>query len=112
MFIPDPDFYLSRILDPKTETKERGEKIGCYTFFIATNFTKLNFFFEMLMKKIWPVFTELLNLLTKNLSPSSQKYGFGIRDPGSGIRKNLFPIVDLGPGVKKAADPGSATLHE
>jgi hypothetical protein len=33
MFIPDPDFYSSRIpdlgsrfLDPKTATKERGEK--------------------------------------------------------------------------------------
>ncbi len=26
MFIPDPDFYPSRIRDPKTATKERGEK--------------------------------------------------------------------------------------
>jgi hypothetical protein len=34
--------------------------------------------------------------------------GFGIRDPGSG--KNLFRIPD--PGVKKAPDPGSATLDE
>jgi hypothetical protein len=25
MFIPDPDFYPSRIPDPKTGTKERGE---------------------------------------------------------------------------------------
>jgi hypothetical protein len=32
--------------------------------------------------------------------------GSGIRDPGSG--KNLFRIPDL--GVKKAPDPGSATL--
>jgi hypothetical protein len=39
----------------------------------------------------------------KKLSLSSQKYGFGIRDPGSG--KNLFRIPD--PGVKKAQDPGS-----
>jgi hypothetical protein len=38
---------------------------------------------------------------------SSQKYGFGIRDPRSGI--NLFRMPD--PGVKKAPDPGSATLH-
>ncbi len=38
--------------------------------------------------------------------------GFGIRDPGPGIRKNLFRIPD--PGVKKAPDPGSgsATLFE
>jgi len=26
MFIPDPDFYPSRIPDPKTATKEKGEK--------------------------------------------------------------------------------------
>jgi hypothetical protein len=54
------------------------------------------------------------------LSLNSQKYGFGIRDPGSEIRdpgsgirkKNLFRIPD--PGVKKhwIPDPGSgyATL--
>jgi hypothetical protein len=35
MFIPDPDFYPSRIPDPKTATKERGEKICCYTFFCS-----------------------------------------------------------------------------
>jgi hypothetical protein len=29
--IPDPDFYPSRIPDPKTATKERGEKKICYT---------------------------------------------------------------------------------
>jgi hypothetical protein len=26
MFIPDPDFYPSRISDPKTATKDMGEK--------------------------------------------------------------------------------------
>jgi hypothetical protein len=46
-------------------------------------------------------FKELKNFLPKKLSLSSQKYGFGIRDPGSG--KNLFRIPD--PGVKKAPDP-------
>jgi hypothetical protein len=48
--IPDPDFYPSRIPDPgsripdpKTATKERGEKkFGVILFFVATNFTKLN----------------------------------------------------------------------
>jgi hypothetical protein len=51
-------------------------------------------------KKIWANFQRI----------SSQKYGFGIRDPGSG--KNLFRIPDT--GVKKAPIPdpgsGSATL--
>jgi hypothetical protein len=42
MFIPDPDFYPSRIPNPKTATKENGEKIFVdISFFVATNFTKL-----------------------------------------------------------------------
>jgi hypothetical protein len=42
MFIPDPDFYPFRIPDPKTATKERGEKkLLSNLFFVATNFTKL-----------------------------------------------------------------------
>jgi hypothetical protein len=47
--IPDPDFYPSRIPDlgsripdPKTARKERGEKkFVVITFYVATNFTKL-----------------------------------------------------------------------
>jgi hypothetical protein len=45
MFIPDPDFYPSRIPDPKskTVTKERGErKFVIILFIVITNFTKLN----------------------------------------------------------------------
>jgi hypothetical protein len=42
MFIPDPDFYSFRIPDPKTATKERGEKkFVVKPFFVATNFTTL-----------------------------------------------------------------------
>jgi hypothetical protein len=42
MFILDPDFYPSWIPDPKTATKERGEKkFVIITFYVATNFTKL-----------------------------------------------------------------------
>jgi hypothetical protein len=48
MFIPDPDFYPSRIQDPgsripdpKTATKERGEKkFDVIPLHVATNFTK------------------------------------------------------------------------
>ncbi len=47
--IPDPDFYPSRIPDPgsripnpKTAAKERGEKkLVVMPFYVATNFTKL-----------------------------------------------------------------------
>jgi hypothetical protein len=44
MLIPDPDFYPSwiRIPDPKTATKERGEKkLVVIPFYVAINFTKL-----------------------------------------------------------------------
>jgi hypothetical protein len=41
MFFPDPDFYASRIPDPKTAIKERGEKkLVVLPFFVAINFTK------------------------------------------------------------------------
>jgi hypothetical protein len=81
MFIPDPDFYPSRIPDPKTATKERDEKKFIFIpLLLATNFTKFKItFFEILVKKkIWANF--------QKLSLSSQKFGFGIRDPGSEIR--------------------------
>jgi hypothetical protein len=39
---PDPDFYPSQNPDPKTATKERGEKkLVVIPFYVATNFTKL-----------------------------------------------------------------------
>jgi hypothetical protein len=41
MLIPDPDFNPSQIPDPKTATKERGEKLFVVSpFYVATNFTK------------------------------------------------------------------------
>jgi hypothetical protein len=58
MFIPDPDFYPSRILDPgsriqKLQRKRGVKKISCETFFCSHKFPKfLNYFiFEMLKKK-------------------------------------------------------------
>ncbi len=74
--IPDPDFYPSRIPDlgfripdPKTATKERGEKkIVVIPFFVATNFAKLNIilFLKCQTKKFGPIFKELLKFLPKN----------------------------------------------
>jgi hypothetical protein len=34
--IPDPDFYPSRIPDPKTAKKEIGEKNGCHNFLLES----------------------------------------------------------------------------
>jgi hypothetical protein len=72
MFIPDPDFYPSAsripdpgswIPDPKTATKERGEKkICCHTFFCSQKFHKIvNYFIiEMLKKKIMANFQRII----------------------------------------------------
>ncbi len=97
------------ISDPgsKNSNKREGWKnISCHTFLCSHKFHKIgNYFsFEVPKKKMWANFQRILELCTQKLSASSQKYGFGIR--GSG--KNLFRIPD--PGVKKAPDPGSATL--
>jgi hypothetical protein len=59
-------------------------------------------------KKIGPIFKELLKFLPKKFSLSSQKYGFGIRDPEktySGSRGQK------GTG-SRIPDPGSATLNQ
>jgi hypothetical protein len=116
--IPDPDFYPSRIPDPgsripdpKTATKERGEKkIWCHTFLFSHKFHKIvhYFSFEVLKKKIWTNFQTIIELFAQKIVTKLSKVwvwdpGSGIRDPGSG--KNLFRIPD--PGVKKALDPGS-----
>jgi hypothetical protein len=65
-----------------------------------------------LRKTFGPIFKELENFLLKKLSLCSHKYGFGIRDPRSGIMKKPFP--DPGSRGQNAPDPGSgsATLVE
>jgi hypothetical protein len=76
MFIPDPDFYPFRTSDPKTVTKERGEKkIVFIPLYVATNFTNLKiiFLFEMLKKKFGPVFKELLNFLPQKFVTNLSK---------------------------------------
>ncbi len=110
--IPDPG---SRISDPGSKNSNKRQEWKNFfviPFFVATNFTKLNIILFLISwrKKFGPIFQELLKILPKKLSPSPQKYGFGIRDPGSG--KNLIRIPD--PGVKRHRIPnprsGSATL--
>jgi hypothetical protein len=58
----------------------------------------------MLKKKFGPIFKELLKFFHQKIF--SMLSNIWVWDPGSG--KNLFRIPD--PGVKKALDPGSATL--
>jgi hypothetical protein len=54
----------------------------------------------MLKKKIWANFQRITELFTQKIVTNLSKYGFGIRDPGSGTK----PIPDPG--------SGSATLIE
>jgi hypothetical protein len=93
MFIPDPDFYPSRILDlgsKNSNLREGWKKIFLSNLFLSHKLhIIINYFiFEMLKISIWVNFERIIELFTQKLSLSSQKYGFGIRekpipDPGS-----------------------------
>jgi hypothetical protein len=95
----------SRIPDfGSNKSNKRGERkkfVFLPYLFVATNITilKLILFLNWREEKNLGQFTKNYRTLPKKLSLSS-------RDPRSGIRKK--PIPD--PGVKKAPDPGSATL--
>jgi hypothetical protein len=94
----------SRIPDPKTATKERGEKkFVVITFYVATNFHKIaNYFsFEVLKKKIWANFQRIIELFTHKIVNKLSK--IWVWDPRSGIRKK--PIPD--PGSRGQKGTGS-----
>ncbi len=87
-FLPIPD-PRSRILDPKTATKERGwKKFSVITFYVATNLTKLQI---ILVLKCWRQkfranFQRIIELFTQKIVNKLSKIwvwdpGFEIRDP-------------------------------
>jgi hypothetical protein len=81
------NFYPSRIPDPKTATKERGEKSSCHTFLCSQKFRKIeNYFsFEVLLKKkIWAGFQRIIELFTQKIVTKLSK--ICVWDPGSEIR--------------------------
>jgi hypothetical protein len=103
MFIPDPDFYPSRIPDPKTATKERGVKKFVVHFSVVTNITKL----KIILFFNWQEnFICNQNVVIRLSKIYVWDPGTGFRDPGSG--EYLLRIPD--PGVQQALDPRSATL--
>ncbi len=89
----------SRIPDPPTSTKEgRNKSLLSYLFCCHAHMTQ--FKFDLFLnryryrKKIWANSQRIIGVFgPKKMPLSSQKYGFGIRDPGS--IKNLFRIPDL-----------------
>ncbi len=108
MFFPG-----SRILiftHPGSRIQKQQQKRGVEKFdvipFCSHKFHKIvhYFSFEVSKKKIWANFQRIIELCAQKIVTKLPKVW--VWDPGSG--KNLFRIPD--PGVKKAPDPGSATL--
>jgi hypothetical protein len=101
--IPDPDFYPSRIPDPKAATN--------YLFFCSHKFHKIKnyFIFEMLKNKIRTSFQRIIELFTQNSFTKLSK--IWVWDPRSGIGKKPFPDPGTGSRGKKGTgsripDPG------
>ncbi len=116
--IPDPDFLLIPDLGSRIQKQQqkRGVKKICCIFFCKKKFHKIEnyriLFLKCRIKKFGPVssFQRIVKLFTQKFFTKLSKiwvWDPRIRDPGS--RKNLFRIPDLGPGVKKAPDPGSGS---
>jgi hypothetical protein len=83
-FLPTPDLG-SRIPDPKTATKERGEKKIVVTFFVAKNFTKLNIIlFLKCWRKKWANFHRIIEVFTPKIVTKLSK--IRVWDLRSGIR--------------------------
>jgi hypothetical protein len=115
MFIPDPDFYPSRIPDTRSQISDpgsnnstkKGEYFCCPTISVAKNIIKLqiNFIFEQVKKFFFAKTLRIVVLFIHKFFIKLSK--IWVRDPGSKIRKT---IPDPGSRVKEAPDPGSSTL--
>jgi hypothetical protein len=94
MFNPDPDFYPSRISDPKTATK-----ICCYTFFCSHKIHKIvNYFIFELLNKIWANFQRIIDLFTQKIVTKLSKiWVWDLRS-----EKNLSRFLDQ---ASKRPDP-------
>jgi hypothetical protein len=98
----------SQISDPKQQQKTGVKKFFFVKpFFVATNFIKLNIILFLICrrKKFGPIFQKLLKFLPQKLSPSPQKYGFGIRDP----EKTYSGSRIQGSKKHQIQDPGSGS---
>jgi hypothetical protein len=108
MFIPDPDFYPSRIPDLgfriQKQQQNRGveKKISSHTFLCSHKFHKIeNYFsFEVLKKKVWANFQRIFKLFTPKIVTKLSK--IWVWDPektysGSRIqvsKRHLIPDPD------------------
>jgi hypothetical protein len=87
--VADPG-CLSRIPDPKTATKEIGEKkISCHTFLSSHKFHKIDNYFslEVIKKKIWANCLRIIELFPQKIVTKLSKIWLwdpGSKDTGSG----------------------------
>jgi hypothetical protein len=128
MFIPDPG-CSSRIPDPgswiqdpktrilifthpgsqipdlgsriKKQQQKRGAKKNWLPYLFLQPQISQNFIFQMLKKKICASFQRIIKLFTQIFATNLLKYGFGIRDPRSGIRDLGSEIRDPRSGIRK-----------
>jgi hypothetical protein len=106
----------SRIPDPKTVTKERGEKNLLAYFFCSHKFHKIKYYviFEILKKKIWANFQRIVEVFTQKTF--NMLSNIWVWDPGSEIRdpgKTYSGSRIQGSKRHRIPDPGSgsATLR-
>ncbi len=98
MFIPDPDFYWSRISDQTTATKGGGKFVCSNKYHNIESY----FSFEPVQKFFSRQFTKIVVLFTQKIVTKLWKSW--VWHPGSRKKKTIQD-----PRVKKAPDPGSAT---
>ncbi len=111
LFFTHPGFQIP-VPGSKKQLKRGMKKNCCHTIFCSHKFHKIaNYFmFEMLKKIIRANFQRIKELFTQKLSINSQKYGFGIRDPRSGIRKKTYSGSRI-QGSKKHRIPDPDPQH-
>ncbi len=105
--IPDPGSWISDPGSKNSNKREGWKKLVVITFYVATNFTKLQIILVLKCwrKKFGPILKEFFTQKIVNKLSKIWVWdpGSGIRDPGSWIRKK--PIPD--PGSRGQKGTGS-----
>ncbi len=116
MFSPDPGCRFLPIPDPGSEKQQqkRGakKKFVVIPFFVATNFTKFNYFiFEMLKKKNWANFQRIIELFTQNIVTRVSKIWVWDPDPQHCSGCNEIISAYAQPALKSFPRMLSMDLH-
>ncbi len=115
MFIPDPDFYPSRIPVPGSRISDPGSKNSnkregwkkIKLFSVATNFTELNIIlFLKCWRKIWAKFQRIIEVFTQKIVTKLSK--IWVWDTGSGKKTYYGSRIQ---GSKRHRIPYSDPQH-